>query len=370
MSVDKFLQKYSEQSAKKGSKLFPIPDFEPHRPLIPSKGLIGTFGIELEVEGVNLPTGVTVQRYRGEESGCYWSNKEDGSLRGESWEYVLSAPCTVNELEPTLKDLWGHLSRDNTRVNHSNRTSSHVHINIQGMKINELTSYIVLWSLFETALVQWCGEGRTSNHFCLGNKDTNYWLPRTWTQALETNGFNWGENNSKYSALNLACLNTLGSFEFRCMRGIDSPEQIIEWCKILYALREAAKDEYRIPSFVARRVSELNAANLFRDILTRYGKVNPEVIERVIGYEEAFNKDCMDNLRECQSIIYAFNWREWEEEFYKEYVENPFTAKKKKKLVRHADVPMQWRVELDRAGRIINQPAIDAVNPVPFEDDE
>jgi len=63
-------------------------------------------GIEIEVEGVNLPARV----------GESWRVDRDGSLRGESYEYV-SKPIKYSELTSTLDQLKDAYRRSDSVVN-------------------------------------------------------------------------------------------------------------------------------------------------------------------------------------------------------------------------------------------------------------
>src|SRR5690606_205715 len=129
----------------------------------------------------------------------------------------------------------------------SNRCSTHVHINSSDMYVNEQTSFIVLWTMFEQALINWCGEDRVGNLFCLSNKDTNGITIEDWRNALLTGGFTFN-NNHKYSALNLGNYSNLGTFELRCMRGVTNPDTLMPWITFLLQLKKEAQSTYRDPT--------------------------------------------------------------------------------------------------------------------------
>ena len=172
-TTDDFLKVFSKgvkKSAKK--KVFPL-RLKPNAPLR-EKTTGGDIGIELEIEGRNLPRGPAVRGgpKMAPKSGALWTVHDDGSLRGESAEYVLSTPVFKEEVKPCLDHIWGKLSNDVTEVIPSNRTSTHVHINAQGLRLNQFVSWIVLWTMYEEAMVSVCGEERKSNHFCLTNLET------------------------------------------------------------------------------------------------------------------------------------------------------------------------------------------------------
>ena len=74
-------------------------------------------GLEFEIEGVNIPNNV-----QG------WRVENDGSLRGESHEYVLPEPCHINELDDKIKLI--RKAFDKSKVYNSGYAGTHVHINV------------------------------------------------------------------------------------------------------------------------------------------------------------------------------------------------------------------------------------------------
>lgn len=324
--LNELKKKPSAKKTKTKKEQFFVPGFIPNQP-VADKTCEGSIGIEIEVEGRNLPRGTVIQdRSMAEATEAVWNTHEDGSLRGESAEYVLSQPITIEELEPSVQKLWDHLSREGTTLRPSNRTSTHVHINVQGMTFNTLTSYLMLWTIFEQALINICGEDRKNNHFCLSSKELGDWLLETWKNALQKGAFNWTDRH-KYSALNLSALSKFGSFEFRCMRTIESVNQIVDWCKVLYGLRELAKSNmFKNPADIPLRLSEVGAYEILRGLCQDY-EISDEFLNSVMdNYEDdfEFNQQCVRNFRTIQPIITLFDWKDWEEEFAAKYVPNPF----------------------------------------------
>jgi hypothetical protein len=268
-------------------------------------------GIEVEIEGINLPVEGIPDR---------WKVVRDGSLRG-GLEYILREPCGEMEYKPYIRALFDSLCEAEIKL--SNRCSTHVHINCSGMRANEQTSFVALWTVFEKPLIRWCGDSRVGNLFCLSNDDTNGFNTNQWYNALKSGVFDFS-NHYKYSALNLGSYNKLGTFEIRCMRGVDSPEPLLPWVAILLQLKKEAMTTYRNPVLLGRDLSELGAKNLFRDICDRagIGEFGEEVIS--LSGEGEFESDCLDAFRECQASVYALDWGALEEEIYRQYVEDPF----------------------------------------------
>lgn len=95
----------------------------------------GLLGVEVEVETLKgeLP--------RIHDDLAAWNVTHDGSLRGESAEYVFKEP-----LGP--------------------RASVHVHVNVLEMTKQQLDNFLYSYLLLEDVLMSFCGEGREGNRFC------------------------------------------------------------------------------------------------------------------------------------------------------------------------------------------------------------
>src|SRR5690349_22399742 len=135
----------------------------------------GDIGIEIEVEGNKFPK----HAYEGydavdpERIPKQWDYHRDGSLRGEdNAEYVLKKPLKFSEVPKAINDLWQMFSDYGTVLDVSNRTSVHVHLNVQDFYINRLCSFAAMYLSVEDILTGWCGDHRVGNLFCLRAKDT------------------------------------------------------------------------------------------------------------------------------------------------------------------------------------------------------
>lgn len=287
----------------------------------------GDIGLELEVEGERLPSDLDVSGLKYPAKSV-WTATRDGSLRGESYEYVLSSPVKKEYFEEYVHLLFGLFEQRKTVLRNSDRTSTHVHLNVNRYKLHELTSFFCLWSIFEEAVVFWCGEDRMANHFCLTNKDTNY--QKIWKAAVERGSFNFGERN-RYSSLNLAAFPKFGSFEFRSMGGAESAESVIKWTKFLLSLQEMAFTRFRNPVSISNAISEVGVDNLFRQLCEGNEDFYQEVLDSVreLGEGQSFEHICFRGFRGIQDILYCIDWEDLLPEMEKEYVANPFETEKR-----------------------------------------
>lgn len=189
----------------------------------------GEVGIEIEVEGDDLPYSVNG-----------WRKEEDGSLRGESGEFVLEDPCPRGHVHARLSDVYNAYEECETYIKPSTRQSVHVHINIQDMTITQVYTFILTFIIFEELMVDYCGEGRTGNLFCLRAKDAGYFLHTLADSASARRFTRLATDTLRYSAVNVASLFKYGSLEFRSMRGGTDQATLELWIKMLLAIKDYA----------------------------------------------------------------------------------------------------------------------------------
>lgn len=301
-----------------------VPGLKMNRPLT-SKGskYKGDIGIELEVEGRGLLTGGMLDGISGAKSKAVWQAKNDGSLRG-GYEYVLSCPCYEDEVFPLVSGFFNRSVENGTRFNNSNRCSTHVHINLKSLTVNQVCSAIVLWKIFEQSLIDWCGEARTKNHFCLSSSDEES-FNNAWIAFLKT-GKRPQDRHLKYSALNLLTIWSIGSLEFRCGPAPDEPTRPSNFAIFLYNLVKYGAETFPSPSSIAYELSERTGVHMFKDICDKCSFVGGvDFFNEVVGTDEnTFNENAIEGFRNAQPYVLGFPWDEWLEEINKEYVPNPF----------------------------------------------
>jgi len=324
--TEDFFKHYRKSFAKKPG----IDGLSLNRPLYTGDVPIGTLGLELEMEGNNLiANGGRMADVIGNKTGARWQAKADGSLRNGGIEYVLSTPCTVGETQSLVDGLFKKLSDAGSRIDNSNRCSTHVHVNVGAQKINILTSIIILWAVFEEQLIKWHGINRTRNHFCLGFKDSNSTL--TLWKSLLRYGQLPREEGAKYSALNILTLWRFGSFEFRCGQEPNDPAKVTLWAKFLHYFVQYAINNYTNPYQIAYDISEQGAMIMLENIC-KQDKGLEQFYKEIVGeqFEREFNAGCMESFRIVQALCFEFPWHDWMPLINKEYVPNPFTNQKRK----------------------------------------
>ncbi len=251
----------------------------------------GDVGVEIEVEGKRLPM---VEKF--------WKMEKDGSLRGEeNIEYVLRKPSTLNQLAIALKFLDKAYRDNDAVVDDSVRAGVHVHVNVQSLNIVELYNFMTLYLILEEVLVEFCGETREGNLFCLRASDADYLIYRLVRAAQRRRFRELVDDNLRYASMNVKALGTYGSLEFRAMRGTRDLDVIQTWANILVGLREHAKT-YTDPTDIVNGFSE--------------GEVDGFLTSALGEHAELFKKGdyrlkLMRGMRQAQDVAFCCKWQEF-----------------------------------------------------------
>lgn len=215
--------------------------------------LPGDVGIELEIEGENLP-----------KQAAGWNVHVDPSLRGAGSrlisveedlpdtprEYVTAGAIPFSDVSGSCSYLHGLLSRKGTVVRLTPRASTHFHVNMQQYTLRDVWGFLMVYTIVEPVLLRLCGPLRNGNLFCIPcteSGDLPDYIGKCY-QAIETGLFRYfpSENahthRGKYAALNVDPLNRLGTLEIRCFPNEYNPAVITKWAGWLANIRAFAKN--------------------------------------------------------------------------------------------------------------------------------
>jgi hypothetical protein len=249
----------------------------------------GDVGIEIEVEGRNLPN-----------PEKYWKREQDGSLRGESAEYVLAKPMTLDGAQIALKSLALDYKKAGTKADDSVRAGVHVHVNVQSLNIVELYNYMTLYLILEELLVKYCGPTRVGNLFCLRSCDADFLIDRIKWAVRNKRFRNLVDDNLRYASMNVKALGNYGSLEFRAMRSTSDFALIHEWASMLVHLREMAKT-FADPTDIINGFSEGEAYGFLNRILGDYATIFEDYAD--IGGA------LVRGMRIAQDVAFCTNWQ-------------------------------------------------------------
>lgn len=254
----------------------------------------GEVGIEIEVEGTALPRTIP----------SHWVIHEEHSLRGESAEYVLRNPVDRTKVPRVLNYLRDRLLENpETQAFMGPNTSVHIHLNVQGMTLRQLYTYLTLQVIFDDLLVEYSGPTRKGNLFCLRAKDAEYMLAvvcdtlRRATSGVHVLRY---DDTIRYSSINLVSLGKYGSVEIRSFRGTVDPDEIATWIEMLLCIKDASLT-FRDPLDVIESFSILGQGGFLRRVLP------PRFINTLMGYTNAAQR-LQDGMRLAQEIAFAATW--------------------------------------------------------------
>lgn len=251
----------------------------------------GEVGIEIELEGKNVLR---------DHVPPYWTFHPDGSLRGESAEYVLSQPLGRKNVPEALNNLFTTLRKYGTKIRQdSPNTSVHVHLNVQEWSMKKVYNFLTIWYIFEKTLVDWCGDERKGNLFCLRGSDAEVLLQRL-ASAVRYSRFNQiaDADGLRYAACNPTALARFGSLEFRSLAGVYDEETINTWVGILLSLKDFA-EKFDCPPDIIVEMSRSGNEEFLRMVLPNHW--------RIFAHTD-YKTQLKEGMRLIQPVAYAVNW--------------------------------------------------------------
>ena len=262
------------------------------------------FGVELELEGRGVRMdGVSTKG---------WRREDDGSLRGESIEYVFAKPSDIEESKALVSALFAKFKANNVDIKNSYRTSTHVHINFSDKSVKQLLNFFVLFTMLEDILERYSGEDRAGNLFCISSRRAEHILQVVSDSVLKKQDFrDFAADRYKYAACNLSTLYKFGTCEIRTMRGATSEDMVNNWLDILNDVYVRAL-KAKSPIEFIENISLLGPDGFFDDVFQLANK--KELLKGLpVGFD--FRGSLLQGARLCQLFVY-----EIADEFEKEDV--------------------------------------------------
>jgi hypothetical protein len=259
----------------------------------------GIVGIEIEVEGKNLPKADNIP-------ASEWKYDKDGSLRGEeNAEYIFQGPCSWEHADKRLDILWDAFKKKGAILDDSNRTSVHVHLNCQQFHLNRLASFAALYFAVEEVLTDWCGDHRVGNLFCLRGQDAPA-IISTLADYIRSNGSSMCFfDGLHYSAFNIQAIQKFGSVEIRTLRGVSEVGLVKTWLAVLRRLYDMSA-EFKDPRDVLGLFSQGGPLNFFYTVLGK--ELGDELLKTVDYDEEKLTKSLFNGVRLIQPVCYCRDW--------------------------------------------------------------
>ena len=187
-------------------------------------------GIEVELEQM---------RWNFKENLKRWYVTKEGSIIN-GIEFV-SDPVWGTAIRDALEELKEALEDHKPRV--SFRTSTHIHMNVLDLDLDELIHLIYLYIMYEPALFRYHDRWRRADSIFCVPAYLSMDIREAYVKLIADLRRGKGRGTylqSKYAALNINALQRQGSLEFRHMGGSIDIDEIDEWINILLQLKLAA----------------------------------------------------------------------------------------------------------------------------------
>lgn len=235
----------------------------------------GNIALEMEVEGDNLPSIRTKM----------WQTHGDGSLRLNGMEYVNNGPLPKDKVLESLLNWESRMVKSQAIVYETDRTSVHVHMNMQDKTFKQIAQGCVAYFILENALMRHCGPSRQNNLFCLPLKQSKAQLNALKYVSGSFEGVAIRTDTYRYSALNLMALMKFGSIEHRGMRGYYAPEFLNQWALNLNNIFDVAAKDFKSPvevldHFYGRSFREYAGTFLTPDMVDTLSKIKDWDIDK------------------------------------------------------------------------------------------
>ncbi len=253
----------------------------------------GALGVEIEVEGARLPS---------ELDSKYWRVDKDGSLKGESYEYVTPKPTSLEGIKEALDYLASRYKARGSIISDSVRAGVHVHRNVQELNAKQLYTFITAYLVLEDVLVKWCGDNREGNHFCLRSKDAEWLLFQLEKAITQRRLTPLKTENIRYGSLNCLALFKYGSLEFRAMRGTSDLDQIFNWAATIEDIYQSALT-FDNPKEVVISMSGDGEEHFLKTVLPNTWKL----YHKIPNYEQMIRS----SARRVQMIAFTTDWDAW-----------------------------------------------------------
>ena len=242
-------------------------------------------GIEIEMEGEHLKYPIS----------RYWRGTNDGSLRGESLEYVLKSPVSRDMTKQRLQFLKNELEAHDSKLHPSDRCGVHIHVNCQDLTVCQVINFSIVYLILEELLVEMCGEQRIGNLFCLRASDADLIITALRICKQEDSLNPIQNRRYRYASINLAAISKFGSVEFRSFQTPKNIMKIQKWIEILLRIKDYSL-EFNEGYHIIENVSMGGPAQFVQNVLG----IDAALLSK-IGRERIIT----EGVRRVQEIAYA-----------------------------------------------------------------
>lgn len=225
-----------------------------------SQDLSRFFGIEVELEGWPDEPTSKISRLLNESTDFAWSTTTDNSLRNGGIELYTRYSTSIQSKKKVL-DQFADLISEAPYAIASERTSTHIHIDVRDFTFQELLFLVNVYGCCEDTFFLMCNERRRHCIYCRPLKSfgsPSLDLPHTYLQE-----------NMRYGAINLSAIQKYGTIEFRMFDATKDIQTLSIWLDMCYNLVNyvAKTPRKKIIEKVKSVKGEVDYRALVRDIL-------------------------------------------------------------------------------------------------------
>lgn len=271
-------------------------------------------GIELEAEGAR-------HIELTDELEADWSCTEDSSLRDGGVEYVSHVFNNPDEGFKSYFKLKDFVQAEGGQYN--KRCGLHVHVSMEKrFTQGTLSKFLFKYLLMENLLFELGDSSRHHSNFCypiLQDSNSLSIFSEICNQRRSVRGLRIFPRSSKYTALNLQTISTIGTLEFRMLSPMTSDENLSQQFTIIKDIFKlsaiALKKKYKIPeveyfklvSLLLRRDAKDNSALYSSVGLLPSGRIQPLTLlqDRVNNQDEQDPEQQEDTYKSPFEIFFG-----------------------------------------------------------------
>lgn len=201
----------------------------------------------LPIPGAKIGIEVEIEEWNRRNDTVYWTVKEDHSLRNHGIEFVTNGPIIGEDIIPAVEEICAFALKQKYSDGNP-RAGIHIHLDCTDLEVetNDLARFVSNYMLVEHAMFGFAGTDREHCGYCipyyLSNQDFKNLGRALYETTNKSTMQNALSNMSKYQALNLRPLIELGTVEFRHLPTTFDSNKILNWIKIILALKRSASD--------------------------------------------------------------------------------------------------------------------------------
>lgn len=194
------------------------------------------FGVEIELENIQRPVRV-----------AGWKQEHDGSLRDNGREFIFDGAKTLGESEKLLAALHKSFQDNDIRPKASNLTSTHIHIDVRDLTVEQLLSFIACLMVIEPDLMAASGVDRQNNYFALSTSESDHRL-RDLMQVHDADSLRRFIHrqrvlDARYCGINFNSIHNHGTVEMRYLCGQADPRNVMPWLVFYNNLKDLAQED-------------------------------------------------------------------------------------------------------------------------------